>query len=302
MANPLVEDFKSKFRSGNPITRLILINVALFLFVSIFRIITFLSGESGIFVFIEEFIKDNLSISLSFGGLLQKPWTLITYMFTHFSLMHIFWNMITLYWFGQLFINYTNSKKLIPLYLLGGITGALLTIILFTAIPPFHPFIGAPMIGASAGVTAIIVATATLIPNVNMNMMFIGPVKLIYVALFVIFIDVLNVASYDNIGGNISHLGGAFMGYLFIVQYKRGVDFSKGINRFFDWISGLLSIKPKSKMKVAYKRKVTDEEYNYNKKVEQENIDRILDKISKSGYESLSKSEKEILFKASGKK
>jgi len=302
MANPLVEDFKAKFRSGNPITRLILINVALFLFVSIFRIITFLSGESGIFIFVEEFIKDNLAISLSFLDLAQKPWTLITYMFTHFSLMHIFWNMMTLYWFGQLFINYTNSKKLIPLYLLGGISGALLTLILFTAIPAFQPFIGAPMIGASAGVTAIIVATATLIPNVNMNMMFIGPVKLIYVALFVIFIDVLNVASYDNIGGNISHLGGALMGYLFIFQYKRGVDFSKGINRFFDWISGLLSIKPKSKMKVAYKRKVTDEEYNYNKKVEQENIDRILDKISKSGYESLSKSEKEILFKASGKK
>ena len=301
MANPLVEDFKAKFRSGNPITRLILINVALFLFVSIFRIITFLSGESGIFILVEEFIKDNLAISLSFVDLAQKPWTLITYMFTHFSLMHIFWNMITLYWFGQLFINYTNSKKLIPLYLLGGISGALLTLILFTAIPAFQAFIGAPMIGASAGVTAIIVATATLIPNVNMNMMFIGPVKLIYVALFVIFIDVLNVASYDNIGGNISHLGGALMGYLFIFQYKRGVDFSKGINRFFDWISGLLSLKPKSKMKVAYKRKVTDEEYNYNKKVEQENIDRILDKISKSGYESLSKSEKDILFKASVK-
>lgn len=302
MANPLVEDFKAKFRSGNPITRLILINVALFLFVSIFRIITFLSGESELFIFVEEFIKDNLAIPLSFLDLAQKPWTLITYMFTHFSLMHIFWNMMTLYWFGQLFINYTNSKKLIPLYLLGGISGALLTLILFTAIPAFQPFIGAPMIGASAGVTAIIVATATLIPNVNMNMMFIGPVKLIYVALFVIFIDVLNVASYDNIGGNISHLGGALMGYLFIFQYKRGIDFSKGINRFFDWISGLLSIKPKSKMKVAYKKKVTDEEYNYNKKVEQENIDRILDKISKSGYESLSKSEKEILFKASGKK
>lgn len=301
MANPLVEDFKAKFRSGNPITRLILINVSLFLFVSIFRIVTFLSGESGIFILVEEFIKDNLAISLSFVDLAQKPWTLITYMFTHFSLMHIFWNMITLYWFGQLFINYTNSKKLIPLYLLGGISGALLTLILFTAIPAFQPFVGAPMIGASAGVTAIIVATATLIPNVNMNMMFIGPVKLIYVALFVIFIDVLNVASYDNIGGNISHLGGALMGYLFIFQYKRGVDFSKGINRFFDWISGLLSIKPKSKMKVACKRKVTDEEYNYNKKVEQENIDRILDKISKSGYESLSKSEKDILFKASVK-
>lgn len=302
MANPVIEDFKSKLRNGNPITRLILINVAVFLFVSIFRIISFLSGESGIFLAIEDFIKSNLALPLSFNGLIYKPWTLITYMFTHFSLMHIFWNLITLYWFGELFINYTSSKKLIPLYLLGGIIGGLISIILITIVPPFQAFIGAPMIGASAGATAIIVATATLIPNVNMNMMFIGPVKLLYVALFVIFIDVLSVASYNNVGGNLSHLGGALMGFIFIIQYKKGIDLSKGITKFFDWTSGLFKSGPKSKMKVAYKRKVSDEEYNYNKKVEQETIDKILDKISKSGYESLSKTEKEILFKASGKK
>ena len=302
MANPVIEDFKSKLRNGNPITRLILINVVVFIFVSIFRIISFLSGESGIFLAIEDFIKNNLALPLSFNGLIYKPWTLITYMFTHFSLMHIFWNLITLYWFGELFINYTSTKKLIPLYLLGGIVGGLITIILFTIVPPFQAYLGAPMIGASAGVTAIIVATATLIPNVNMNMMFIGPVKLLYVALFVIFIDVLSVASYSNVGGNLSHLGGALMGFIFIVQYKKGIDFSKGITNFFDWLSGLFKAGPKSKMKVAYKRKVSDEEYNYNKKTEQEIIDKILDKISKSGYESLSKSEKEILFKASGKK
>ncbi|HLC83445.1 MAG TPA: rhomboid family intramembrane serine protease, partial [Bacteroidia bacterium] len=208
MANPVIEDFKSKFRNGNPITRLIIINVVVFLFVSIFRIISFLSGESGIFLAIEDFIKSNLALPLSFNGLIYKPWTLITYMFTHFSLMHIFWNLIIIYWFGELFINYTNSKKLIPLYLLGGIVGGLTTIILITIVPPFQAYLGAPMIGASAGATAIIVATATLIPNVNMNMMFIGPVKLLYVALFVIFIDVLSVASYNNVGGNLSHLGG----------------------------------------------------------------------------------------------
>lgn len=302
MANRIIEDFKSKLRNGNPITRLIIINVAVFLIVSIFRIISFLSGESGIFLTIEDFIKSNLALPLSLNGLIYKPWTLITYMFTHFSLIHIFWNLITLYWFGELFINYTNSKKLIPLYLLGGIVGALLTIVLFTLVPPFQGYLGASMIGASAGVTAIIVATATLIPNVNMNMLFIGPVKLLYVALFVIFIDILNVASYDNVGGNLSHLGGALMGFLFIVQYKKGNDLSKGITKFFDWVSGLFKAGPTSKMKVAYKRKVSDEEYNYNKKIEQETIDKILDKISKSGYESLSKTEKEILFKASGKK
>ena len=295
MANPVIEDFKSKFRNGNPITRLIIINVVVFLFVSIFRIISFLSGESGIFLAIEDFIKSNLALPLSFNGLIYKPWTLITYMFTHFSLMHIFWNLIIIYWFGELFINYTNSKKLIPLYLLGGIVGGLTTIILITIVPPFQAYLGAPMIGASAGATAIIVATATLIPNVNMNMMFIGPVKLLYVALFVIFIDVLSVASYNNVGGNLSHLGGALMGFIFIIQYKKGIDLSKGITKFFDWASGLFKSGPKSKMKVAYKRKVSDEDYNYNKKMEQETIDKILDKISKSGYESLSKTERDFV-------
>jgi hypothetical protein len=115
----------------------------------------------------------------------------------------------------------------------------------------------------------------------------------------VVFIDVLNVASYDNIGGNIAHLGGALMGYIFIVQYKKGKDWSLWINRFFDWVVGMFKKQRKSKMKVAYKRAVSDEEYNYNKKITQAQIDRILDKISKSGYDSLSKAEKEILFKAS---
>jgi membrane associated rhomboid family serine protease len=301
MANQIKEDFKLKLQNGNPITRLIIINAAIFLLISIFRILTFLSGESGILLAIENFIKDNLSLGLSFNGLINKPWTIITYMFTHIAVMHIFWNMITLYWFGQILIQYTNKNKIVPLYLFGGISGALLTILLFTIVPILHVYLGAPIIGASAGVTAIIVATATLVPNVNMNMIFIGPVKLVYVALFVIFIDILNVASYDNIGGNISHLGGALIGYIFIVQYKKGRDMSKIVNRFFDWVSGLFKSSPKSKMKVAYKRGVSDEEYNYNKKREQENLDNILDKISRSGYESLTKNEKEILFKASKK-
>jgi membrane associated rhomboid family serine protease len=301
MANSIKEDFKSKLRNGDPITRLIIINTVLFLLISIFRILTFASGESGPLVSIESFIRNNLSLGLSLNGLIEKPWTLITYMFTHFAVIHIFWNMVTLFWFGQILSQYTNKNKIIPLYLYGGICGALLTILMFSFVPLLHIYLGSPIIGASAGVTAIIVATATLIPNVNINMIFIGPVKLIYVALFVIFIDILNVASYDNIGGNISHLGGALMGYIFIVQYKKGRDMSKGLNSFFDWIKGLFKPGPKSKMKVAYKRGVSDEDFNYNKKKEQEYIDNILDKISKSGYESLTKNEKEILFKASKK-
>jgi membrane associated rhomboid family serine protease len=301
MANTIINDIQQKIRNGNTVTRLIIINIAVFLLVSIFRILSFLSGEAGVVRSIEDFLKEILSLPLSFEGLLYRPWTLITYMFTHFALMHIFWNMISLYWFGQILADYTSSKKVIPLFLLGGLLGAILTICIITIIPSLAAFQGAPMIGASAGVTAIIIAAATLVPELKMNMIFIGPVKLIYVAIFVIFIDVLNLASYNNIGGNLAHLGGALMGYIFIVRYKKGKDLAKPFNRFFEMINNLFS-GSKTKMRVVHKRTVSDEEYNYQQKVNQKQIDEILDKISKSGYESLSKAEKEILFRASNKK
>ncbi|MBA3971772.1 MAG: rhomboid family intramembrane serine protease [Bacteroidetes bacterium] len=302
MTNPLLNDFKQKIKNGNPITRLIIFNAAVFLVISIFRILTFLSGEATLLHSIEAFLQKALALPISFPLLAHRPWTLITYMFTHVALMHIFWNMITLYWFGEILSQYTSNKKIIPLYILGGIAGALITILLITFIPALQIYIGAPLIGASAGVTAIIIAAATLVPEVKMNMLFIGPVKLLYVALFVVFIDVLSVASYDNVGGNLAHLGGAIMGFVFIVQYKKGRDMAAPFNRFFGWIGNLFGSTPKSKLKVAYTKKMSDEDYNYNKKVEQEVIDRILDKISKSGYDSLSKTEKDLLFKASGKK
>ncbi len=189
---------------------------------------------------------------------------------------------------------------------MGGIAGGLVTVLLVNFIPSFNYLLTENkipiLVGASAGVTAIIIASATLVPNYLMNLLFIGPVKLLYVALFVLFIDVLSVAQFNNLGGNLAHLGGALMGFIFIQQYKKGRDLSKGINKFLSLIGNLFSSKPRSKMKVAYKRTVSDEEYNYRKNASQQQIDAILDKISKSGYESLSKQEKEILFKASGKK
>jgi hypothetical protein len=209
--------------------------------------------------------------------------------------------MISLYWFGKLLSYYTATKKIIPLYILGGISGGLFTILTFAVVPMFQSYAFGTLIGASAGVTAIIVATATLIPEVKINLPLIGPVKLLYVAVFYIFIDVLNLASEANVGGNISHLGGALMGYVFIVQYKKGRDMSKWINRFFDWVRGLFKRSPRSTTKVSHKKAVSDEEFNSNRKANQQTVDEILDKISKSGYESLTKAEKDILFKASNK-
>lgn len=301
MTNTIFNDIQNKIKTGDAITRLIIINTAVFLFISIFRILVFISGESDAMISFEQFLQTNLSLPLSFNGLLYKPWTLITYMFTHIALMHIFWNMISLFWFGKILASYTSNSKIIPLYLLGGIAGGIITILLITVIPALHIYLGAPLIGASAGVTAIIVAAAALVPEVRMNLMFIGPVKLLYVALFVIFIDILNLASHENIGGNLAHLGGALLGYVFIVQYKKGKDLSLPVNRFLNWMSKIAGRSPKSKMKVVYKRAVSDEQYNADKISTQKQVDAILDKISKSGYESLSKSEKDILFKASKK-
>ena len=301
MANQIIDDIKLKIKSGNVVTRLIVINITVFLIISLFRILLFFTGGIGLFAYFVKLFIENISFPLSLHGFLFKPWTLITYMFVHIELMHLFWNMVTLFWFGQILTNFTDSKKIIPLYLLGGIAGGIITILLVNLIPDFNIFIGLPLVGASAGVTAIIIAAAALVPNYQLNLMFIGPVKLIYVALFVIFIDVLSVTSFNNVGGNIAHLGGALMGFIFIQQFKKGRDLSKGINKFLIWIGNLFHSTPKSKLNVAYKRPVSDEEYNYKRKVTQQQIDTILDKISKSGYESLSKAEKDILFNASKK-
>jgi len=301
MANKILTDIKQSIRSEDPVTRLIIVNVAVFLLINSLTIIYFFSNQSLVIGSLQEAFIRNITLPLSIQRLIYKPWTLITYMFSQEGLLHIFWNMVALYWFGKLLSYYTATKKIIPLYILGGIAGGLATILTFAIVPKFHPYAFNTLIGASASVTAIIVATATLIPEVKINLLLIGPVKLLYVAVFVIFIDVLNVASEANVGGNISHLGGALMGYVFIVQYKKGRDMSKWINRFFDWVKGLFKRGPRGTMKIVHKKPVSDEEFNINRKANQQTVDEILDKISKSGYESLTKAEKDILHKASNK-
>lgn len=300
MANFILEDLKSQIKNGNPVTRLILINVAVFIGMAVFKI---LSTWGVLPLSFFEFIANNTSFHTSITGILFKPWTLITYMFVHVDIFHIFWNMITMYWFGSILLDYTSSKKIIPVYLMGGVAGALFATVFILLLPSFRMYTGAPMIGASAGVTAIIAAAAFLVPHVKLNLMLIGPVKLIYVALFVIFIDMLNVASYgQNLGGSLAHLGGALMGYVFTIQYRKGTDLTTGISALLESLGSLFKRKPKSKLKTVHRRPLSDEEYNESKIATQEKIDEILDKISKSGYESLSSKEKEFLFKASGKK
>jgi membrane associated rhomboid family serine protease len=281
----LWQDIKLKMlKSGSRINLLIGINVFVFLAINIPAVIENMVFRSE---HIQTYTDDYLLLPSYLPMLLRHFWTPITYMFMHAGIFHILFNMLWLYWMGQIFEEYLGNKRTIGVYILGGLTGAFLFVLSFNTLPLFvhSGFLGAPLVGASAAVMAIIVATATLLPDYRLSLMIIGPVKLKWLALFYVVIDFLGIAG-ANAGGEISHLGGALFGFLYIKQLQQG----------HDWVGFFTSLfKRRSKLKVASK----NNSKNAAKTPRQEEIDRILDKISQSGYDSLTKQEKEILFRAS---
>lgn len=297
-----IDDIKSPFRTGNSIGQLLVLNISVFLVLIIFQFILTISGaspEKNYAIFNE--VVSWLAIPMHFTELLYKPWTLISYMFTHYSIWHIFGNMLMLFIFGKIFQEYASSKRVFAVYIYGGLVGAALALASYHLIPTFQQYAPASfMVGASAGVMAIVVAAATLVPDYFLHLFLLGPVRLKFIALFVVVLDLIGISYYDNAGGHLSHLGGALFGYLFIMQMKKGRDISVPFNNFIHTLKQLF--KKRSKIKVVHKRSKSDEEYNHERKVRQDEIDAILDKISTSGYESLTKREKEILFKASNEK
>lgn len=293
------DDIKSPFRTGNSVGQLIVINISGFLLLVIFQFILTISGfppdeSSSVFHNVVSWI----ALPMHFNELLYKPWTFFTYMFVHYSLWHIFGNMLMLFVFGKIFQEYASSKRVFAVYMYGALIGAFLALITYQFIPTFKLHAPADfMVGASAGVMAIVLAAATLVPDYVLHLLLIGPVRLKYIALFVVVMDLIGVTYFNNAGGHLSHLGGALFGYVFVAQMKNGKDLSSGFNNLIFRLKKLF--KRGSKIKVVHKRSISDEEYNLKRKIRQEEIDEILDKISSSGYESLTKKEKEILFKAS---
>ncbi len=289
----IFDEIKNSFKSGNSLLKLIYINLAVFLAVKIISVFFFLASTSQSFSLVRW-----LAVPADLHNLLYRPWTIFTYMFLHEGFLHILFNMLWLYWFGQIFLSYFDDKKLLSVYLVGGLSGAALYILSFNIFPVFEQITPVSFaLGASASVIAIVIATSVYAPDYKINLMFIGPVALKYIALVTIVLDVLSIAS-SNAGGHIAHLGGALFGYLYIVQLKKGKNITRGFDRFMDKIFSIF--KPRPKIKVTYKRPMTDRErdieFNKAQAAKQESIDKILDKIAKSGYNSLTKKEKEILF------
>ncbi|MBN8651586.1 MAG: rhomboid family intramembrane serine protease [Cytophagales bacterium] len=252
-----------------------------------------------------DWVHAQVAIPARLADFIQKPWTIITYSFVHdlSSIWHILFNMLVFYWFGRIFIEYLGSDKLIALYVLGALTGAIFYLLVYNTIPFYHdriPELG--MVGASAAVYAVLVATATLLPDYTIMLLFFGAVRIKYIALVYIVISFLGTVGL-NAGGNIAHLGGAFIGYIYIKQLQAGVNWGGWITTTLEWFKGLFT--PSSKVKVTYRktepRAAQPTPTSKASKASQDEIDAILDKISDRGYESLSKEEKEKLFNASKK-
>ncbi len=299
--NIIIEELKKLIKNGNIITKLILINLSIFLLINIFRLIFFLIVPTSIFD-----IVDFLAVPSSLSKLIFRFWTPFTYMFLHVDFLHIVFNMLWFYWFAQIFLMNFDEKKLLGIYLLGGLAGAAFYIISFNIFPVFQQYVNFSVaLGASASVMAVVIATSTYTPNYTLNLLIIGQVKLKYIAIFAIILDIISIPK-ENPGGHIAHLGGAVLGLVFALQMRNNVDITKGFNSIMDTLFSW--IRPRPKMKVTYKATErpkpprNEMDYNRTKADQQAEIDKILDKISKYGYNSLTNEEKDILFRASDKK
>ena len=291
----ITDEIKLSYQQGSYLTKLIYINIAVWIVVRLTAVFLVLGGNENL-TFLEW-----LALPASFSQFLSRPWTLFTYMSLHYDLWHLLINLLWLYSFGRIFLEYHSSRKLLCLYIFGGLAGGLFFMGAYNLFPYFQKNIEfAQLLGASASVIAIVIATAVYVPNHLIHLILIGPVKIKWIALVSIVLYLVNLTG-DNAGGNFAHLGGTFWGFLYMSMLKSGVDLSAKSEKFID--SLFKWSKPKKKLKVEY-NSGTYREYGYNKskKAGQEEVNRILDKISATGYDALTTEEKETLFRLSSKK
>ncbi|WP_188049732.1 rhomboid family intramembrane serine protease [Flavobacterium sp. GP15] len=284
----ILDDLKLQYKAGGIVIKLIFWNISLFVIPWLFFAILSFLGLTIDYI-------DYVSLSSNPSFLLWKPWSLLTYAFFHSGFMHIIFNLIVLNFAGRLFMTYFTGKQLLGLYIFSAIFAGIIYISVFYILN-----INAPIVGASAAIMAILVATATYNPFMELRLFIIGNVKLWHVTAVIVLIDLMQIRS-ENMGGHISHLAGAFFGFIFIKLLQNGTDLSKVVTSVLDFFANLFNKRQSTPFKKVHK--------NYNKPVEkvvskivtkdksQQQIDEILDKISQSGYDSLTKEEKEFLFK-----
>lgn len=295
MFESIKDDFTHVWtKPNNAVAQIILINALVFVITGLMFL--FGLGDS---------IRPWFGLPSNLALLSGKIWTFFTYMFVHDGLSHVLWNMLAFYWFGKIIQEFLGSKKVINLFVMGGLIGAVTYILAYNMIPAYSEWVSTGnLVGASAGVFAVVVGSAVFMPNYTLYFLLIGPVKIKYIALVYVFLFIIGTRGV-NAGGEFAHLGGAAAGWLYISQIKKGSDIGAWIISVLGFFKALFA--PHPKIKVTHRSESRKRAKSTAKKTvstdgtSQDEIDAILDKISHSGYESLSKEEKQKLFNASGK-
>jgi membrane associated rhomboid family serine protease len=302
--NPL-DEIKRFFRQGSALSVLILLNVSLWVLIQAIKVIFFFYNSPDDDV-VNAFILHALAIPAYVPALLQKPWTVLTYMFLHIDIWHILFNMLWLFWFGKIFLEFLPSRQLVWTYFLGGFSGGLVYVAAFNIFPVFAPIVPVSFaLGASASVMAIVTAIAVYVPNYTIQLFLVGRLKIIYLAGILFVFDFFMIPS-GNAGGHLAHIGGALFGGLYILAYRYSKTnlFRGNTSGFLRNFTNMFRNKTRGDhaQGFSHARPVSDEEYNLKKRETQRKVDEILEKISKGGYDCLTKEEKEFLFKTSNKR
>jgi membrane associated rhomboid family serine protease len=300
----LTDEIKRFFRSGSVFSILILINIVIWILTKFIYVIFFLYNHPDA-ALADSWILHYFALPANSVFLAARPWTIVSYMFLHLDFFHILFNMLWLFWFGRIFLEYLSSKQLLFIYIAGGLAGGLLYVFAFNIFPVFHSMRDASVaLGASASVMAIVTAISFYVPRYSIRLLFIGNIRIVYLAIALFIFDFIAIPT-GNSGGHIAHIGGAFFGYFFAIWLRRKKNlYTTGfINTILNSINRIFKPRMKvSSSKPWTARPKTDDEYNAEKTVHQKKLDSILEKISKGGYESLTKEEKDLLFRSSGKK
>lgn len=303
MLDSIFSDIKRQAQSGNMITRIILLNVAVFVLLNLVYVFDYQASAGDPSSFYTKF-KSLFVLPSDPMTYLKRFWTMITYMFTHKGFFHIFWNMLLLYWFGRIFGDFIGDSKVLPLYLLAGVVGGMVFILTDLFLPTgTHGH--AIALGASASVMGVMMATATLSPDYTMSLIFLGPVKIKWIALVFLFLDIVGTAGSGNEGGHWAHLGGALFGYIYIIQLRRGVDLTLWLQKVLNRESILPSTSRVKPRKAKVRRNKSTSLSVVHKKADsnpqsaafsdQDRLDQILDKIKAQGYDNLTQGEKDYL-------
>lgn len=303
----LMDELRSQWRTGGALIRLVLVNALVFVALLLVHLVLIpIAGDRMIAdVWSEVYVMHWLRSTYVWGDLLHRPWTVLTYMFVHVEFFHVFFNLLMLWFSGRLFMDLLGGKRLVGNYVLGGLAGWLFYALAYNYVPGMRGSSDASdILGASASVMGVFIGIATYRPDMVVHLLIFGPVRLKWIALIYLVLDLVSIRQGTNSGGHLAHVGGALYGFLAAQQLAKGNDWSGAFVERLERIGSLFGRRkgPRLRVEKLDRQKVRvmkDADLNAGKRAKEERVNAILDKISRSGYDSLSKEEKDILFRAS---